>query len=485
MLLRSVSLLLITNAPSVAGLVQEALASKEDAQGHQFNVRWVTSLAAAIELLREIKTDVIMLDLELSTDSESAILNELSIAAPDALTVALCTTIDETHQFTTNRSLEHGFDDLIDKNHITAYWLNRTLTSLIERRQLRMELRDSETRFRTMSDRKEMELILRVSEEALFDQRERAQVILRSIGDGVLTVNLAGRVSYLNPAAEKMTGWKMKDALGLPLAEVLTIIDSKTHVSAINPIRHISKEYAPEYNQPIKFSINSTLVHRDGTKLAVEGSTAPIHNRNSEVTGTVIVFHDVTETRAITQKMMYMAQHDFLTGLPNRALLTERLTRAIGLAKRKKKQVGVLFVDLDNFKKINDSLGHHIGDQLLQSVAKRMKKAVRSTDTVCRQGGDEFVVLLTEIEHRNDAAHVAEKMIAAFAEPHIIDGKSIKVTLSIGVSIYPDDGNDVASAFHHADTAMYHAKRSGRNNYQFFHTAMTTNKVSALKTYYQ
>lgn len=172
------------------------------------------------------------------------------------------------------------------------------------------------------------------------------------------------------------------------------------------------------------------------------------------------------------KNMLQVAHHDFLTGLANRKLLAEQLGRAMKLAKRNKKQAALLFIDLDNFKQINDSLGHAIGDQLLQSVAKRFVKLVRITDTVCRQGGDEFVILLTEIEKRDDAVQVAEKLITAFALPHKVSGNEVCITLSIGVSVYPDDGRDVATAFDHADRAMYHAKTNGRNNYQFFHADM-------------
>ncbi len=180
------------------------------------------------------------------------------------------------------------------------------------------------------------------------------------------------------------------------------------------------------------------------------------------------LLHYIIERRNILQ----LVQHDFLTGLANRKLLIENLGRSMRLAKRNKKQAALLFIDLDNFKKINDSLGHSIGDQLLQSVAKRLLKWVRVTDTVCRQGGDEFIILLTEIEKRDDAVQVAEKLIAAFAFPHKVSGNDICITLSIGVSVYPDDGRDVATTFEHADRAMYYAKTHGRNTYQFFHADM-------------
>jgi diguanylate cyclase (GGDEF)-like protein len=168
-------------------------------------------------------------------------------------------------------------------------------------------------------------------------------------------------------------------------------------------------------------------------------------------------------------QLSHMAEHDFLTGLPNRALLNDRLTQAIALAQRHHdKKVALLFLDLDHFKHINDTLGHAVGDQLLQSAAKRLLACVRHSDTVSRQGGDEFVVLLSEVDEAQDATRIAEKLIKAMAEPHLIDGHRLHVTLSIGVSFYPDDGKDIDAVMRNADTAMYQAKRNGRNNYQTF-----------------
>ncbi len=166
--------------------------------------------------------------------------------------------------------------------------------------------------------------------------------------------------------------------------------------------------------------------------------------------------------------MAHLAQHDFLTDLPNRMLLSDRIASAIALARRHGKRRAVLFLDLDGFKHINDSLGHPVGDLLLQSVAQRLKACVRSSDTVSRQGGDEFVVLLSEIEHAADAARSAEKMVVTLAAPHDVAGKELHISASIGISIYPEDGQDAETLIKCADTAMYHAKEKGRNNYQFF-----------------
>jgi diguanylate cyclase (GGDEF)-like protein len=175
---------------------------------------------------------------------------------------------------------------------------------------------------------------------------------------------------------------------------------------------------------------------------------------------------------AMARQMAHSAEHDFLTGLPNRMLLNDRIGRAIALAKRHMKKVAVLFLDLDGFKYINDSLGHPVGDKILQSVAKRLVDCVRDSDSVSRQGGDEFVVLLLELEQAEDAAVTARRMLQAVAQPHSADQHDLHVTASIGVSVYPDDGLDADTLIKNADTAMYQAKENGRQSFQFFKPAM-------------
>jgi len=181
----------------------------------------------------------------------------------------------------------------------------------------------------------------------------------------------------------------------------------------------------------------------------------------------------VTMARAIAD----LAQHDALTGLPNRRLLNERLTQAIALARRRGTHLALLFLDLDRFKHVNDSLGHEVGDRLLQSVAKRLMEVVRGTDTISRQGGDEFVLLLAEIAHGSDAAVAAQKMIDALAAPHVIDGQDLHVSASIGVSLFPEDGDAADTLLKNADTAMYHAKELGPNSFKFFRADMNARAV--------
>jgi len=180
---------------------------------------------------------------------------------------------------------------------------------------------------------------------------------------------------------------------------------------------------------------------------------------------------------AMARQMAHSAEHDFLTGLPNRMLLNDRVGQAIALAARHTKKVAVLFLDLDGFKHINDSLGHQVGDKLLQSIAKRLVDCIRGSDSVSRQGGDEFVVLLLELEHAEDAAVTARRMLKAVAQPHSIGQHDLHVTASIGVSVYPDDGRDADTLIKNADTAMYQAKENGRRSFQFFKPAMNVRAV--------
>ncbi len=200
------------------------------------------------------------------------------------------------------------------------------------------------------------------------------------------------------------------------------------------------------------------------------------------VVATIESHNLVDQIRLAHSQMDHLAHHDVLTDLPNRLLLMDRLRQAIELARRQGKQLAVMFMDLDHFKHINDSLGHAVGDQLLQSVAQRLLACVRQSDTISRQGGDEFLLLLPTIEHAEDAALSAQKMLVALVPPHTIDQHDLHIGISIGISIYPDDGRDAETLIKGADTAMYHAKDSGRNNYKFFEPSMNVRAVQRQST---
>jgi diguanylate cyclase (GGDEF)-like protein/PAS domain S-box-containing protein len=274
-------------------------------------------------------------------------------------------------------------------------------------------------------------------------------------------------VTYLNQVAEAMTGWTSAEAVGRSFSAVFRIIDGARPQQTVNPMAAAMRQ-----NKTVGLSGSAFLIRRDGVESPIEDSAAPIHDRRGRVTGAVMVFHDVTQARAMLERMSYLANHDYLTDLPNRLLLNDRLGQAIAAARRQQQQLAVLFVDVDRFKHINDSLGHAVGDQLLRSIAVRLAASVRGSDTVSRQGGDEFVILLSAIAHAEDAAHGASKILTALGMPHHVGEHDLQITASVGIGIYPDDGTDAETLVKNADIAMLNAKDNGRNNYQFFKADM-------------
>ena len=311
-----------------------------------------------------------------------------------------------------------------------------------------------------------------IIDESIFKEKTRAEIALNSISDAVICTDIDCNIDYLNIAAEKITGWSRAEAHGLPINQVFNIIHSSTRKPAFSPIGLVLQT-----NKPRALSPDTLLIKRDGTEVAIEDSTSPIHNWDGQLTGVVIVFHDVSATKAMALKMTHLAQHDFLTNLPNRVLLNDRIEQAITLASRHHTRLAILYLDLDNFKHINDSLGHATGDKLLQSVTSRLKECVRDSDTVSRQGGDEFVILLAETKNSEDAAISAQKIIDHMQAMHQLDRSQLHITTSIGISVYPADGLDAETLIQSADTAMYFAKEKGRNNYQFFKGEMNTRAV--------
>jgi diguanylate cyclase (GGDEF)-like protein/PAS domain S-box-containing protein len=307
------------------------------------------------------------------------------------------------------------------------------------------------------------------AEEALFAEKEQAQVTLNSIADAVVSSNVSGNLTFLNPIAEQMSGWSSHEAVGRPVPEVLRILDGESRETIPNPVERAIAEDRTGSLPP-----NSILVRRDGLEIPIEDSVAPVHDRDGRVTGAVIAFRDVTVARKVAEQMTYAAEHDFLTGLPNRMLFNDRVGQAISLARRHGTLVAVLFLDLDGFKQINDSRGHGVGDKLLQSVAKRLLGCVRGSDTVSRQAGDEFVVLVSEVERSDEPVIIATRMLEALAEAHFIDQHELHVITSIGVAVYPEDGLDAATLIKNADIAMYQAKTNGGERYQFFRPVIET-----------
>jgi len=409
---------------------------------HSIELTHVERMSEAEKHLADGAVDIILLDLGLPDAQGLGAIRRAHAAAPSVPLVVLTGLVDES---LAAQALQEGAQEHLIKGQTDTRGLLRALRYAVERKTM---------------------------EEALFLEKERAQVTLNSIGDAVACTDISGNITFLNVVAQKLTGWSLPEAAGRPMTEVFRILDATSREIVPNRM-----EMAVGQDQPAGLPWNCILVRRDGLEIPIEDSVAPIHDRQGETAGAVFVFHDVSAARAITQQITHSAQHDSLTGLPNRMLLNDRVTHAIALAPRHMSNVAVLFLDLDGFKAINDSLGHPIGDKVLQSVAKRLVGCVRDSDTVSRLGGDEFVVLLSGVQHSEDAAITAIRMLQAVAQPHFIDQQDLHVTTSIGVSVFPDDGVDAETLIKNADIAMYQAKENGHHNYRFYKPDMNARAV--------
>jgi diguanylate cyclase (GGDEF)-like protein len=424
--------LLIQCNPADARLISKALTTPSHSV---LEVESVNKVPDALERIRKGGVRSIIMDIEMPEGL--ARFEELLSAAPHIPILILSGTETEC---IARQAVEQGAQDYMLKNQLEQFRLKRVVRSMIE---------------------------LKSKQEAAIQQRERADVILSCTGDAVLISDAAGFVKHLNEPAESLTGWSCREALGRSLGEVFQTIDGTSRQAAGDPLASVSVE-----KKHVPLCSNCVLVQRNGFEVAIGGSAAYTRDPLGNKTGAIFVFNDISAARAKSLELSHLAQHDFLTDLPNRVLLNDRITQAISFAARYTKQLAVMFIDLDGFKRINDSLGHPVGDKLLQSVASRLVACVRRSDTVSRLGGDEFVVLLYQVEHAEDAAFISKKILSSLAEPFSIEQKHLNISASIGVSTYPGDGQDAEALMHKADTAMYAAKHLGRNNCQFFRAAM-------------
>src|SRR6202165_2822729 len=324
-------ILLIDNDPGTADSIRSALTATAEGL---FDVEWVRQLSEGLDRLSKKGIAAVLLELALPDSQGIETFDKLFTAHPDVPILILGGNVPEG---LAKLAVGRGAQDYLLPDHLD-YSLPRALRNAIERK---------------------------VVEDELYLEKERALVTLNSIGDAVLSTDISGNITYLNLVAETMTGWSRSEAIGKPLATVFRIIDGASRKPARDPM-----EMAVEQNRTVGLTVNCVLIRRDGHESAIEDSAAPIHDRAGRVTGAVIVFHDVSAARAMSVQMTHSAQHDVVTNLPNRLLLSDRITQAIGLARRQHRPLAMIFLDLNRFKYINDSLGHPSGDKLLQSVLK-------------------------------------------------------------------------------------------------------------------
>ncbi|MEP1215710.1 MAG: EAL domain-containing protein [Marinobacter sp.] len=300
-------------------------------------------------------------------------------------------------------------------------------------------------------------------ESQLFAEKELAQVTLKSIGDAVITTDTEGRVNYLNPIAESLTGWSETEARGLPLLQVFDIVNEHTRLPAENPVSRVIAS-----GNTVGLANHTVLLHRDGTEFAIEDSAAPIHDRAGRLVGVVMVFHDVSHARQLAAKVSHQASHDGLTGLLNRQAFEQRLRNLLEAPGGTDGSHCLMFMDLDQFKVVNDTCGHLAGDALLRTLGPVLQKHLRHSDLLARLGGDEFGVLL------QDCPESVARRIAKALKEEVEDlgftwgGKPFRVGLSIGQVNFSDDRWSLADLLTAADNACYLAKENGRNRIHLY-----------------
>jgi diguanylate cyclase (GGDEF)-like protein/PAS domain S-box-containing protein len=304
----------------------------------------------------------------------------------------------------------------------------------------------------------------RLTAAELFTEKERAQVTLASISDGVITTDTDGWVEYLNPVAEALTGWTTASARGLPLEAILRTVDETTRKVTPNPIEMVLRE-----ERTIDVSATTLLVRNDGSEIPVVQSAAPIRARTGKIIGVVLVVHDVSRERQYAAKLSYQASHDALTGLINRTEFERRLGLALKSAADLSRHHSVMYLDLDQFKVINDTCGHAAGDQLMRQVSAALLKRLREGDTLARLGGDEFGVLLENCPP-DPALRIADQLRQTVADFHFTwETRSYGIGVSIGLVNVKDGPFTLTDVMSAADAACYMAKEKGRNRVQVYH----------------
>jgi diguanylate cyclase (GGDEF)-like protein/PAS domain S-box-containing protein len=301
---------------------------------------------------------------------------------------------------------------------------------------------------------KEREHSLAIS---LQHQRLAAKVFESTL-EGILVTNAQRMIESVNPAFTRITGYTAAEVIGKTPA----LLSSGRHDAAFYRRMHNDLQAHGHWQGEIWNRRRNGEVYPEWLTINT------VRNEQGEIVNYVGVFSDITRRKAEQEQMQFLAYHDGLTGLPNRGLFLDRLHHAVAHAHRSRTLVAVLFIDLDNFKLVNDTLGHHVGDRLLQTVAERLTAAVREADTVARLGGDEFTVILESLGDAGDAPLIVQKIVEAVSRPMQIDGQAVTTTASVGVSLYPVDSASADDLLRHADTAMYRAKNGGRNSFCFF-----------------
>ncbi|BAZ20255.1 response regulator receiver modulated diguanylate cyclase with PAS/PAC sensor [Kalymmatonema gypsitolerans NIES-4073] len=311
-----------------------------------------------------------------------------------------------------------------------------------------------------------MALYKHQTKRKLLEEKRKFLAILKSMGSAVMITDTSGCICMMNPVAEALTAWKQDEAVNKNLTEVLSLVDKDTGLM----IKDLTAQVI-QTGVVLNLPETLTLITKNYTEIHIGGSIAPIRDDDGNMIGAVLVFQDITQRKLIEAQLVRNAFYDALTGLPNRVLFLERLTQVFERGKRRNNdRYAVLFLDLDGFKKINDSFGHSVGDDLLMEVARRLESCLRSGDTVARFGGDEFAILIEDIKDVTDATNVAKRIQESLKLPLELKEHEILIAASIGIALNSSSYEQPENLLRDADMAMYHAKQQGKARYVVFNS---------------
>lgn len=402
-------------------------------EGEGYEVEVAENGQKALDKISRISYDLIILDIAMPGIDGPDVCENIRTSVANPPPVLMITAFD--NEETVDRSFQAGAVDYI-------------------RKPIRWSVLKNRIRYIIGSNRSQQELEL---------LSRNYELILDAAGNGICGIDKDRKISYINPSGLKMLNYEPGEIKGRPYDEIF-----KISVPGTNDFDIDCCPFFGQKNKQDSFNYDEArLLRKDGTSFPVDCRSTPIL-QGKKLVGGVLVFQDCSERQQAAELIRYMANHDSLTNLPNRNFFRKRLTQAISFARRYKKKLCLLFVDLDRFKPINDTYGHGVGDIVLLQVAKRLTKMLRQSDSVCRLGGDEFVILLESPGTVKGAEHVAEKTIELLNESIDADNHVCYIGASIGISVFPDDCDDAETMLRHADIAMYQAKKAGRNRWELF-----------------
>jgi diguanylate cyclase (GGDEF)-like protein/PAS domain S-box-containing protein len=438
------TILIVDDTPANVSLLEAVLSV-------EYTIMTATSGSEALEIALETPPDLILLDIMMPKMDGYEVCQRLkSEPLLQGIPVIFMSLLESTEVKV--KAFKLGCVDYITKPfHVDEVRVRVRTHLLFSKLQLRLEAQN------------------KLLEQSVTEST-RLAIIVESSHDAILSVSLDDVITSWNRGAENIFGYSAEEIIG---SKIFKIVPSERFNERSNILQTLLRGEKIEH-------FETTRVRKDGLHIYVSITISPIRDVQGEISGYSVIARDVTERRKMEEIIKHQAHHDTLTDLPNRQLFMELLSLGLEQARRNGKKLALMFMDLNGFKLVNDTLGHSCGDFLLKEVANRFKASIRASDTVARIGGDEFTVLMPDLAQTEDVSIVLKKIMAVFEEPFMLDGVEVNSTASIGISMFPDDGDGSEELIKKADIAMYDAKGSGKNTYQFYNSEINTHIINAL-----